>query len=65
MNSRRLRLLQRLLTRRGGKAGAQPLKPAVEPFVLARKPIVGTVANNVITYGTGALNIDESRIEST
>ncbi len=41
------------------------LKPAVEPFVLARKPIVGTVASNVLTYGTGALNIDESRIEST
>jgi site-specific DNA-methyltransferase (adenine-specific) len=39
------------------------LKPAVEPFVLARKPLVGTVANNVLTYGTGALNIDESRVE--
>jgi len=41
------------------------LKPSVEPFVMARKPIVGTVANNVLTYGTGALNIDESRVEST
>ena len=40
------------------------LKPAVEPFVLARKSIVGTVAANVLAYGTGALNIDASRIES-
>lgn len=40
-------------------------KPSFEPFVLARKPIIGTVANNVCTYGTGALNIDASRIEST
>ena len=38
------------------------LKPAFEPVVVARKPIIGTVAENVITYGTGALNIDASRI---
>jgi DNA modification methylase len=38
------------------------LKPAHEPMVLARKPIVGTVANNVLTYGTGGLNIDGSRV---
>lgn len=38
------------------------LKPAVEPIVLARKPLIGTVANNVLTHGTGALNIDASRI---
>lgn len=38
------------------------LKPAVEPIVLARKPLVGTVAENVLTHGTGALNIDASRI---
>jgi len=38
------------------------LKPAHEPMVLARKPIVGTVANNVLTYGVGGLNIDASRI---
>jgi site-specific DNA-methyltransferase (adenine-specific) len=41
------------------------LKPAHEPIVLARKPFDGTVANNVLTYGTGALNIDESRVPST
>lgn len=38
------------------------LKPAFEPIVLARKPLVGTVAENVQTFGTGALNIDASRI---
>jgi site-specific DNA-methyltransferase (adenine-specific) len=38
------------------------LKPAVEPIVLARKPLIGTVAENVMTHGTGALNIDASRI---
>ena len=40
------------------------LKPAHEPMVLARKPVVGTVANNVLTYGVGGLNIEESRIAS-
>ena len=38
------------------------LKPTVEPIVMARKPVEGTVANNVLTYGTGGLNIDASRI---
>lgn len=38
------------------------LKPAHEPIVLARKPIVGTVAANVQTYGTGALNIAAARV---
>lgn len=38
------------------------LKPAHEPMVLARKPIVGTVVNNVLTYGVGGLNIDGSRV---
>ena len=38
------------------------LKPAHEPMVLARKPLIGTVANNVLTYGTGGLNIDGSRV---
>ena len=40
------------------------LKPAHEPMVLARKPLIGTVANNVLTYGTGGLNIDGSRVAS-
>jgi DNA modification methylase len=39
------------------------LKPAFEPIVVARKPLGGkTVAENVLTYGTGALNIDGSRV---
>jgi site-specific DNA-methyltransferase (adenine-specific) len=38
------------------------LKPAFEPIVVARKPLIGTVAENVLTYGTGGLNIDASRI---
>jgi len=39
------------------------LKPAWEPVIMARKPIEGTVASNVLTYGTGAINIDGCRIE--
>lgn len=39
------------------------LKPAMEPVVLARKPLTGTVAANVLEHGTGALNIDGTRIE--
>jgi DNA modification methylase len=39
------------------------LKPAHEPMVLARKPLIGTVANNVLTFGVGGLNIDGSRVE--
>lgn len=38
------------------------LKPACEDWWLARKPLGGTVAANVTTYGTGALNIDACRI---
>jgi site-specific DNA-methyltransferase (adenine-specific) len=38
------------------------LKPAFEPVVVARKPLVGTVAANVQQWGTGALNIDGCRI---
>ncbi len=38
------------------------LKPAHEPVVVARKPLIGTVAANVLTYGTGGLNIDASRV---
>jgi site-specific DNA-methyltransferase (adenine-specific) len=38
------------------------LKPAWEPIVMARKPLVGTVAANRERYGTGALNIDATRI---
>jgi site-specific DNA-methyltransferase (adenine-specific) len=40
------------------------LKPAHEPVCVARKPIEGTVAANVLKNGTGALNIDGCRIET-
>jgi DNA modification methylase len=39
------------------------VKPAWEPIVLARKPLIGTVAANILQHGTGALNIDGCRIE--
>ena len=38
------------------------LKPALEPITVARKPLVGTVAANVLQHGTGALNIDGCRV---
>jgi DNA modification methylase len=41
------------------------LKPAWEPIVMARKPLIGTVAANVLAHGTGGLNIDGCRIEVT
>ena len=39
------------------------LKPALEPITVARKPLAGTVAENVLAHGTGGLNIDGCRIE--
>ena len=39
------------------------LKPACEPICVARKPLIGTVAANVLEHGTGALNIDGCRVE--
>jgi DNA modification methylase len=38
------------------------LKPAHEPIVMARKPLVGTVANNVLEWGVGGINIDGCRV---
>jgi len=38
------------------------LKPAHEPLVMARKPFKGSVANNILKWNTGGLNIDDSRI---
>lgn len=43
-----------------GLGGA--LKPAFEPILLCRKPLEGTVAQNVLQYGTGAMNIDGCRV---
>ncbi len=38
------------------------LKPAYEPIVVARKPLIGTVEKNVLTHGVGALNVDGCRV---
>lgn len=38
------------------------LKPASEPIVMARKPTKLAVAQNVLKYGVGAINIDGSRV---
>lgn len=39
------------------------LKPALEPITVARKPLIGTVAENVLTWGTGGVNVDGCRVE--
>lgn len=38
------------------------LKPAYEPIIVARKPLHGTVAANVLEWGTGAINVDACRV---
>lgn len=48
-----------------GNGFGTALKPANEPICLARKPLIGTVAENVKTHGTGAINIDGCRVETT
>jgi site-specific DNA-methyltransferase (adenine-specific) len=40
------------------------LKPAHEPICVARKPLIGTVAENVLTHGTGAMNVDACRVQT-
>ncbi len=39
------------------------LKPAHEPICMARKPLAGAVAANVLRYGTGAINVDGCRVD--
>ncbi len=41
------------------------LKPSFEPIVVARKPLAGTVAANVLAHGTGALNVNATRIPAS
>jgi site-specific DNA-methyltransferase (adenine-specific) len=38
------------------------LKPSLEPITVARKPLIGTIAKNVLEYGTGGMNIDACRV---
>ena len=40
------------------------LKPAHEPIVMARRPLIGTVAQTVQAHGTGAINVDGCRVGS-
>lgn len=40
------------------------LKPAVEPIIMARKPLIGTIAQNLAKYGTGAINVNACRVPS-
>jgi DNA modification methylase len=41
------------------------LKPAWEPIIVARKPLCGTVAENVLMHGTGGINVDGCRVAGT
>ena len=41
------------------------LKPAYEPIIVARKPLRGTVAGNVLEWGTGGINVDGCRVAPT
>jgi DNA modification methylase len=45
------------------KGWGTALKPAHEPIVVARKPLIGTVAKNVAEFGCGAINVDGCRVE--
>jgi site-specific DNA-methyltransferase (adenine-specific) len=48
-----------------GNGWGTALKPAIEPIVLARRPLIGTVAENTARYGTGAINVDGCRVAPT
>lgn len=41
------------------------LKPAYEPIIMARKPFKGSVADNILKYNVGGINIDECRVGNT
>jgi site-specific DNA-methyltransferase (adenine-specific) len=45
-----------------GDGRGTALKPAVEPIVVARRPLVGTTAENVAQFGCGAINVDACRV---
>jgi len=47
------------------KGWGTALKPAHEPICMARKPLIGTVAANVLAHGTGAINVDGCRVAAT
>jgi site-specific DNA-methyltransferase (adenine-specific) len=45
-----------------GTGSLESCSPALEPITLARKPLIGTVAANVLEHGTGGLNIGACRV---
>jgi site-specific DNA-methyltransferase (adenine-specific) len=47
-----------------GQGWGTALKPALEPITMARKPLAGTVADNMRKHGTGAINVDGCRVAS-
>jgi hypothetical protein len=66
LNSRATRTLTAIGSATSGTPPTSPAaggsRAAFEPIVVARKPLVGTVAGNVLAHGTGALNIDACRV---
>ena len=50
---------------RGREGFGTSLKPAWEPIIVARKPLCGTVAENVLRHGTGGINVDGCRVEGS
>lgn len=52
----------RTLTVAGNAISQNEISPHLRPIVVARKPLDGTVAANVLKYGTGAINIDGCRV---
>jgi site-specific DNA-methyltransferase (adenine-specific) len=49
----------------GFPKGKNKLKPAWEPIIVARKPLAGTVAANVLAHGTGGINVDACRVATS
>jgi len=45
------------------QSNGSAIKPAHEPIVVARKPLIGTIVENVLEHGTGGLNIDACRVK--
>nr|WP_301200951.1 DNA methyltransferase [Corynebacterium stationis] len=48
----------------GMRSQGTQIKPAIEPIILAQKPLDGTVAANVLAHGVGGLNIDACRVQT-
>ncbi len=44
------------------EGGGTALKPALEPITVSRKPLIGTVADSVLQFGTGGINVDGGRV---